>query len=317
MLTRQTITFAHPLLNHLQHPAFEARGKNDGPRLTVLGGIHGCEYSSIAAVTRFMTELDTNELSGSILAVPVVSLDSFRQRSAFVVPADGKNLNRSFPGDPDGTFTDALAHSIFEELIAPADVLVDLHGGDLVEALVPFTLYDESDVEEESLAIAAAFGLPYIIRAPRGMGGVSGMTSTTAAERGIPAVIAEAGGCGQLEEDAVQVLAHGLVNVARHLGMLPGEPERPPDLFVLGDELWLRCEHEGWWEAAVQPGDEVGKGDVLGRVKDLWGVVHEVVTAPEDGVVMFLTTSAAVAADGLLLGLGTGITPYHGSAAAT
>jgi uncharacterized protein len=311
MLSRTTITFDHPLLNHLQHPAFEARGPKDGPRLTVLGGIHGCEYSSIAAVTRFMTELDTSELAGSIVAVPVVSLDSFRQRSAFVVPADGKNLNRSFPGDPNGTFTDALAHAIFEELIAPADVLVDLHGGDLVEALVPFTLYDESDVEAEALAIAAAFGLPYIIRAPRGMGGVSGMTSTNAAQRGIPAVIAEAGGCGQLEEEAVQLLVHGLGNVLRHLEMLPGEPDRRDELFVLGDELWLRCEHEGWWESAVRPGDAVRAGDVLGRVRDLWGDLHEVVTAPEDGVVMFLTTSAAVAADGLLLGLGTQITPYR------
>lgn len=312
MLTRRTITFSHPLLNHLEHPAFVARGAKDGPQLTVLGGIHGCEYSSISAVTRFMTELDTSELAGSILAVPIVSLDSFWQRSAFVVPADGKNLNRSFPGDPDGTYTDALAHSIFEELIVPADVLVDLHGGDLVEALEPFTLYDESEVEAEALAIAAAFGLPYIIRAPRGMGGVSGMTTTTAAERGIPAVIAEAGGIGQLEEDAVQLLAHGLRNVARHLEMLPGEPDRPAELSILGDELWLRCEREGWWESAVRPGDAVQAGAVLGRVRDLWGDVQEIVTAPEDGVVMFLTTSAAVAADGLLLGLGIRITPYPG-----
>lgn len=64
--------------------------------MSLIGGIHGCEYPSIAAVTRFMNELDTSELRGTIEAVPVVSMASFRQRSPFVVPVDGKNLNRCF-----------------------------------------------------------------------------------------------------------------------------------------------------------------------------------------------------------------------------
>ena len=93
-----------------------------------------------------MNELDTSALSGRITAVPIVSMTSFRARTAFVVPEDGKNLNRCFPGSPDGTFSDVLAHHVFTELIAPSDVLIDLHGGDMVEALEPFTLYDESAV---------------------------------------------------------------------------------------------------------------------------------------------------------------------------
>lgn len=103
MITRRSLTFDHPLLRHLEHPCFEARGAHDGPRLTLIAGIHGCEYSSIAAVTRFMNQLDTNELVGAITAVPVVSMQSFRQRSPFVVPEDGKNLNRSFPGSREGS----------------------------------------------------------------------------------------------------------------------------------------------------------------------------------------------------------------------
>src|ERR1700755_114661 len=101
---RTTIT-----LNGVDVPAFELTGAHDGPRLSLIGGIHGCEYSSIAAVTKVMRELDAAELRGSITAVPVVSMESFTQRSPFVVPADGKNLNRSFPGTPDGTYTDRLA----------------------------------------------------------------------------------------------------------------------------------------------------------------------------------------------------------------
>jgi uncharacterized protein len=315
MITRNTITFSHPALAGLEHPSFEARGAEAGPRLTLLGGIHGCEYSSIAAVIRFMNELDTEALKGTIVAVPVVSMDSFRARSAFVVPADGKNLNRCFPGDPDGSYADVLAHAIFEELIAPADYLVDLHGGDLVEALEPFALYDESAVQERAKEMAVAFGLPYVVCEKKRAGGLAGMTSTAAAARGIPAIIAEAGGFGQLEEASVQLLAEGVDNVLRRLDMLPGEPGPPrAAMRHVGGNEWLRSQRQGWWEAAVRAGDEVSAGDVLGRVRDLWGEEHEVITAPADGVVLFLTTSAAVEADGLLLGLGTGLTPVGAAA---
>ena len=112
--------------------------------MSLIGGVHGCEYSSIAAVTRVMRELDTDQLSGSVTAVPVVSLESFRQRTPFVVPADGQNLNRAFPGDAGGSYTHRLARDIFDALIAPADAVLDLHGGDLVEDLEPFALYHDA-----------------------------------------------------------------------------------------------------------------------------------------------------------------------------
>src|SRR5437764_2969589 len=154
MIEHRTIVFSDERLSGVEHPAFEARCARDGPHVALIGGIHGCEYSSIAAVMRFMNELDTSELAGSITAVPVVSMQSFERRSPFVVPEDGKNLNRSFPGTYDGSYTDALARGIFDELIAPADVLIDLHGGDLVEALEPFTIYGRGPAEEQARSLA-------------------------------------------------------------------------------------------------------------------------------------------------------------------
>jgi predicted deacylase len=305
VIERRTIVYPHEQLAGLEHPAFEARGAADGPHVALIGGIHGCEYSSIAAVTRFMNDLDTGELAGSITAVPVVSMESFRQRSPFVVPVDGKNLNRSFPGSYDGTYTDVLARSIFDELIAPADALIDLHGGDMVEALEPFAIYEASPVEERAHAIAVAFGLPYVVREEPKPGGLGGMTSSAAAQAGIPAIIAEAGGVGQLEESAVKMLVDGVRNALRSLEMLPGPPEPPrADMRTVGSFVWLRCKDAGWWQAAVAAGDEVAEGALLGRVLNLFGDVLEEIHAPRDGVVLFLTTSPAVGADGLLLGLG-------------
>jgi predicted deacylase len=304
MVERRTIVFSDPRLSDLEHPAFEARGKRDGPHVVLIAGVHGCEYSSIAAVIRVMNELDTDELAGSITAVPVVSMQSFEHRSPFVVPEDGKNLNRCFPGTYDGTYTDALGRSIFDELIAPADYLIDLHGGDLVEALEPFAIYDASPVEERARALAIAFGLPYVVREDPA-DGPAGMTCSAAAQAGIPAIIAEAGGCGQLDPVAVELLVEGTRNALRSLEMLPG-PVGPPraDMRLVGAFDWLRCRSAGFWEAAVDVGDEVNHGQFLGRVTTLHGALQEEIHAPRDGVVLFLTTSAAVSDDGLLLGLG-------------
>jgi uncharacterized protein len=308
MIERTVIEYPNELLHGLEHPAFVARGEaGDGPKLSLIAGIHGCEYSSIAAVTRFMNELNPGELKGTITAVPVVSMESFRQRSPFVVPIDGKNLNRCFPGDFRGTYTDVLARSIYETLIEPADVLIDLHGGDQVEALEPFTTYDASPLEYRAHEIAAAFNFPYVIRSEREEGELSGLTTSAATAAGIPGVIAEAGGRGLLEEGATTMLVDGVRNALRVLGMLPGPPEPvPANQRQVGSFIWLRAQYEGWWDWAVEAGDEVSGGQVLGRIRDLWGDVKEEIVAPQDGVILFITSSPATEANGLLLGLGAG-----------
>ena len=313
MIERRTIVFPHERLAGVEHPAFEARGVHEGPHLALIGGVHGCEYSSIGAVIRVMNELEADELRGSITAVPVVSMQSFQSRSPFVVPEDGKNLNRCFPGSYDGSYTEVLARSLFDELIAPADVLIDLHGGDLVEALAPFTIYRASPVEDQARALAVAFGLPYVVRENPDTE-LGGMTTHAAAEAGIPAIIAEAGGAGRLELGAVTMLAEGVRNALRHLGMLPGPVVQREwgRMRAVGSFVWLRCGNAGWWEASVAAGDEVREADVLGCVRNLFGDVLEEIRAPDDGVVLFLTTSAAVGRDGLLLGLGRELAPIDG-----
>jgi predicted deacylase len=289
----------------LDVPVIELTG-SDGPRLTVLAGVHGCEYAPMAAVRRWTGALAGRELRGSIRAVPVLNLPAFRARSPFVVPDDGKNLNRCFPGDPAGTVTDRLAHAAFTQLIEGSDALVDAHAGDMVEALEPFALYDAGPSEDRARELAAAYGLGYVIRQEPGPGrAVGGTTSTAAAEIGIPAIIAEAGGCGLVEPDAVAAHVRGLDRVLALLGMTSDPAPDGEAPVHLGRFLWLRAAGEGWWEPAVRPGERVAAGQVLGTVSSLdGGQVLQLVTAPAPGVPMFITSSPAVAANGLLLGLG-------------
>ena len=305
MIERRLLRFDHELLDGLELPCFDARGTKEGPHVCVLGGVHGGEYSSIAAVIRFMNVLESNEWSGRITAVPIVSLPSFRGRVAFTMPQDGKNLNRCFPGSYDGTYSEVLARFVFDELIRPSDALIDLHGGDLAEALAPFVLYDASDVEQRARELAIAYNLPYVVRSVADAAPIGGTTSAAAAAAGIPAVLAEAGGCGLVEEAAVHTHLSGTCNVFRRLGMFDGEVTPPqPGMRGVGRFEWLRSTAEGWWEPTVRAGDEVRRGATIGTVKTLFGETIDEFAAPDDGIVLVLTTSPAVEANGLLLGLG-------------
>jgi uncharacterized protein len=292
----------------LEVPLVEVTGSGDGPLLTVIAGVHGCEYASMAGVRRWLRDLGKHELRGRVRAVPVLNLTAFAARTPFVVPEDGKNLNRCFPGNPDGTLGDRLAYDAFSQLISGSDAYIDAHCGDMVEALQPFALYEAGPAEARARELAVAYGLPYVIRQEKGPNqAVTGTSSGAAAEAGVPAITAEAGGCGLVEEHAVALHVAGLNAVLNVLGMTDDrtsrEPARPPT--HLERFMWLRCRQAGWWQPAVAPGDALAEGQVVGTVSTLDGAeVLETITAPADCVVIFLTSSPAVADDGLLTGLG-------------
>jgi predicted deacylase len=260
----------------------------------------------MAAARRWVNSLHGRALRGTVTVVPVVNVPAFRARSPFIVPEDGKNLNRCFPGSPGGTLAERLAFAVFSQVIADSNALVDMHAGDLVEALEPFVLYDGGPVEVEARGLATAYGLGYVLRQAPGPGKtVTGSTSAAAAAAGVPAITAEAGGCGLVEEAAVAAHIRGLDGVLHHLGMSADGPEATAPVY-LDSFIWPRTPSAGWWEPAVRVGDAVHAGQALGAVSTLdGGAVVETFTAPADGVVLFLTTSPAVAADGLLLGLAT------------
>jgi uncharacterized protein len=290
-------------------PVVEITGSGDGPQLTVLSGVHGCEYASIAGVRRWARSLETVQLRGRVRAVPVLNITGFRARAPFIVPEDGKNLNRCWPGDPAGTLADRLAHAAFTEFIEGADAVVDAHCGDMVEALEPFALYEAGAAEDRARGLAEAYGLGYVLRQEAGPDRpVSGTTSGASAAIGVPAITAEAGGCGLVEQAAVNLHVRGLNGVLAQLGMTDAAGAGAAGAAApeyLGRFLWLRCTDAGWWAPAVRAGDRVTEGQVLGQVESVdGGQVQEEIRSPADGVMIFLTSSPAVAADGLLLGLG-------------
>jgi predicted deacylase len=289
-------------------PYLEYGDRARGPSVALVAGVHGCEYSSMLGLRRFLGRLDEDELQGHLVAVPIANLASFHARQAFTIPHDDKNLNRCFPGDRDGSFSDRLAWALFETVIRPADRYVDMHCGDQVEELASFALYDASQVEDVAVEMAHDYGLDFVIRVERGDSPIAGTSSAAAAEIGIPALTAEAGGRGLVEVAEADRHVAGLRRIFGRLGMLPLPEDIPPapprEATLLHRFLWMRAEQGGWWEPAVAAGEQVAAGQRLGTIGSLIGGEEVEVLAPEAGFPLFITSSPAVPDDGLLLGLG-------------
>lgn len=291
-----------------QLPVTLVNGREAGPRVAVTGGIHGAEYPGIEAAVRLAAALDPSKVKGSVIVVHVSNPPAFFARSIYVGPLDGKNLNRVFPGDPDGTASDKIAHALFTNVIKGSDYYIDLHGGDMIEKLIPFTIFcgeGGAKVVERSKAMAAAYGIPYAV-ASAGAGGTYG----TAARAGIPAILTEAGGVGILDEGSVQMHLEGLESVLKHVGAIPAECRvsekgaSRKDVKFLASFPWLRSDTRGMLYLTVDVGDHVKKGQHVGVIKDYFGKVMKELEAPETGIVLFRVTSPATNPSDPILAVG-------------
>lgn len=124
-----------------QLPVFLINGSDQGQTVLIMGGVHGCEYTSIDAALKLGQTLEASEIHGRVVVLPIANPASFYARSIYIHPRDQKNLNRVFPGKENGTESERLAYWINETVIKNVDYVIDLHGGDMIEALVPFTIY--------------------------------------------------------------------------------------------------------------------------------------------------------------------------------
>jgi hypothetical protein len=288
-------------------PVITVTGANPGPVLFVGAGVHGGEYPAIEAVIRLANSVDAASLAGTLILMPVLNLPAFRNRTPFVCPVDNVNPNRVFPGDPNGTYSEQMTHALINEFVAHADAYLDLHGGDIPEALVPFSICrggtDEVDVKSRELALV--LGLPYVLAVSRPVQPAKGSSSyVAAAERGVPAVLVEAGGVGQMQEEAVQLLVDGVHRVMAHLGMTDATVPAAPQPTVLTAFEWLYAKNAGLFYPGVAAGDFIEKGQEVGRIGSLFGDTLETAIAPASGRVLFLTINPSVAENGLLMGIG-------------
>ena len=223
-------TWPDVALAGLRFPYFALRGREPGPTVLVISGIHGGEYPGPLGAIALGRELDPATLRGAVLILPLVNLPAFWARAAFVTPGDGRNLNRAFPGKPAGTISEVLAHRLLTDVVEPADAVIDLHSGDIFEALADHTGHfqtADATVTARNEAMVAAFGLPYAGTYPAPTASRSLVGNT--ALRGKAAIIVEVGGNGLVSPTQVATVQEGVREALRALGLLPRHPARRAD----------------------------------------------------------------------------------------
>ncbi len=274
-------------------PVSLVRGSGDGPVLALVAGTHGYEYPGITALQRLRQSIDPGALRGTLILVHIANPPSFYGRTVYTSPADGKNLNRVFPGRPDGTLSERIAHAITTEVIAKADFLVDLHAGDANEALRPYVympVTGDARLDTATRGMALAFGLDHIVI---DAGRIAPPDATkfvdqTALARGIPAITTETGQLGLNDERSVALAEHGIQNLMRHLGMLEGTVAPNTGVVWLEDYQVVTSPANGVFRASVRDGYAVAEGGLLGELFDAFGAKLGDVRAPFAGIVNYV-----------------------------
>ena len=281
-------------------PITIVRGAQGGPTLALIAGTHGSEVAPIVALQRVRATLDPALLRGTVLIVHVANMPSFLGRTIYYSPIDGKNLNRVYPGKPDGTVSERIAYAITNQIIERADFLVDIHAGDGNESLRPYTYWSPLglNARADSIArdMALAWGSDHIVidtMRPRDVR-ASVYTQNTAQLRGKPSLTTEAGYLGLASEEMVQRNVDGVFRLLRYFRMLPGDVElvRQP-LFFERTEV-LRSPATGVWHPRVERGQSVQKGAIIGVLTDFFGNAQAEIRAPFGGIVLYVVATPAM-----------------------
>ena len=281
-------------------PVTVITGTTSGPVLALVAGTHGSEPSPIVALQAVRGKLNPAELSGTVILVHVANLPSFVHRTVYRGPWDQKNLNRVFPGHPQGSVSERIAYAITTCVIDQCDALVDMHSGDANEALRPYSYWNklglDDSVDARARDLALAFGLDHIVidrGRPRDRS-ASVFCANTAQVRGKPAVTTEAGEVGVPTSAMVDLNVHGAFRVMRHLGMLPGASQ------MVQRPKWIEPSHvmtspaTGTWHPMVKPDQPIERGALFGRLTDYFGETIAEVRSPMDGLVLYVVASPAM-----------------------
>jgi hypothetical protein len=278
----------------LDIPVAIIHGVRPGRVVAFVAGSHGTEYSSIIAMQRLIPRIDATKLAGTVIVVPIINIASWTSMTPHVNPIDRKGMNSSYPGDASGTQTQRALALMASQVVAPADVVVDLHGGDLDENLRPYSYWFRSGraaQDSAGLKLIMAFGLNHIIvtdvdpSAPNAGRSLSGQ----ALVRDKTVLVAEAGRSGVVAPSDVTALVEGSLNVLAALKMIdrPYTPVRHP-IWLNGAGARLAADSAGVFIASVDRDTRVTKDQLLGYTTDFLGRKTGEVRSPIDGLVTFI-----------------------------
>lgn len=282
-------------------PVTVIHGRQAGKVLAMVAGVHGFEFASILAAERLAERVDPVTLVGTLVIVRVANIPGFEGRSPNVNPVDRKNLNRVFPGNPQGTQTERIADLIAREVVARSDFLMDVHSGDGAEFLEPFVGAYGGPLATDfplALEVARGFGFPNIVRysmETQAQIDTGRSLNRQAVAMGKPTILVEIGQNGSREEAHVAAIVTGVENALSILRMsarsLSATP-RPPRLFE--GTTSLSAGHSGVYHPVDPRPRPLAKGELVGIIRDYTGKEVQRLHAPVDGYALYGITGPPV-----------------------
>lgn len=303
-------------LGKLEVPITVISGAEDGPTLAVMAGCHPGELVPIVSAIKLSREIEPKNLRGTLLIAHLQNPLGFQFKVAYINPLDGVNLSSAYPPlrqSEDKTsekdlgkssvhraksVTLQVAEKLFESIVQKSDYLIDLHGGEYHEWLVPnieILLTGDAKIDSRTRDFAKLFGIDLIWEI--GVGGIAempnypspGMLVYESARRSIPAAYLECGREGKIEQNYVDTSYGAILNVMSSLGMIAGnKPEVEHEILVGGNVLFSK--RGGLFISQVSAGDHLKKGQQLGHIMDLSGEIIEIFRAPDNGVLLNMIT---------------------------
>ena len=291
-------------------PATVLHGHGTGKTMLITAGVHAGEYVGIQAAIELSQKLKIEKVNGTIIIVKVMNRPAFEARNGSMGLDDGKNLNREFPGNPDGTEMERLAWAISQELQPAADYYIDLHSGDDYEKLTPYVYYAGAaagEVVSLSRQMAEQVDVPYMVKSNVASGG----SYNYAASQGIPSILIERGGMGDWSYEEVSSTRRDVRNILCHMGIYQGVKNfRTYYPLDVADIRYQDAEENGLWYPFKKVGDMIREGDILGEVRDYEGNVKEVSVAEFDGVLLYQAGTLQVLENGPMVTYGRIVSRY-------
>ena len=280
-------------------PVTVINGSKKGKVLALVAGVHGYEYPPILALYRLKKKIDPRALSGTLIMVHIANIPAFQKRIIYYNPFDWKNLNRVFPGNPEGTVSQRIAYVLTEEIIKKCDFLIDLHCGDGNEALIPYSYWmvsGDKKTNEISKKMVLAFGIKYIIIDNTRTQDItdSRYLGNTAVLHSKPAITTESGYLGKTDEDSVVRNIKGILNVMKLFEMIEGEPELVSDPVWIDQYKVVYSNHSGLFYPQIEMGYYVTQGQKVGYITDYLGNVKEELRAPFSGIILYIINTPPI-----------------------
>jgi predicted deacylase len=258
------------------------RASADGPSLFVTAAIHGDELCGTGIIHELLYGDGLDIIAGTLILIPVVNVFGFESHDRYL--PDRRDLNRQFPGSPNGSLASRVAHTLMEQIVRQCEWGIDLHSASQPRTNHPNVRGKLSDPRVRRLA--EAFGCELVVE---GAGPV-GSLRREACKCGCATILLEAGEPLKVESDVLEVGARGIRNALIDLGMLAGAPVRPPFQVRVRKTTWVRAKVGGILRFHIRPGELVEAGQPIATNYTIFGRDPTVLASPVDGVVLGITT---------------------------